>query len=69
MSIDDGLELFDLIMTTELLGKAERETNKQRAREHPRLARASAKLARVVGKLLEASGSGDGARLRSVAGD
>jgi TnpA family transposase len=56
-SIDDCLELFDLIMTTELLGKAERETNKQRAREHPRLARASAKLARVVGKLLEASGS------------
>jgi TnpA family transposase len=56
-SIDDCLELFDLIMTTELLGKAERETNKQRAREHPRLARASAKLARVVDKLLEAYSS------------
>jgi hypothetical protein len=56
-SIDDCLELFDLIMTSELLGKAERETNRQRVREHPRLARASAKLARVVGKLLEVSGS------------
>ena len=54
-SIDDCLELFDLIMTTELLGKAERETNKQRAREHPRLARASAKLAVAVEKLLEVS--------------
>ena len=57
-SIDDCLELFDLIMTTELLGKAERETNKQRARDHPRLARASAKLAVAVEKLLEMSASG-----------
>ncbi len=29
-SIDDCLELFDLLIVTELLGKAERETNKQR---------------------------------------
>ncbi|MGB0093309.1 MAG: hypothetical protein WBP81_12375 [Solirubrobacteraceae bacterium] len=65
-SIDDCLELFDLIMTTELLGKAERETNKQRAREHPRLARASAKLARVVGKLLEASGSEEMVRVSDL---
>ena len=36
--IDDCLELFDLLMVTELLAKAERETDKQRAREHPRLA-------------------------------
>jgi hypothetical protein len=57
-SIDDCLELFDLIMTTELLGKAERETNKQPARDHPRLARASAKLAVAVEKLLEMSASG-----------
>ena len=47
-SIDDCLELFDLMMVTELLGKAERETDKQRAREHPRLARAAVKLAAVV---------------------
>jgi TnpA family transposase len=56
-SIDDCLELFDLLMVTELLGKAERETNTQRAREHPRLARASAKLAVAVEKLLEVSAS------------
>ena len=65
-SIDDCLELFDLIMTTELLGKAERETNKQRVREHPRLARASAKLARVVGKLLEASSSEEMVRVSDL---
>ena len=69
-SIDDCLELFDLIMTTELLGKAERETNKQRAREHPRLASASAKLARVVGQAPGGIGlRGARARVRSVARD
>ncbi len=57
-SIDDCLELFDLLMVTELLGKAERETDKQRARDHPRLARASLKLAAAVGKLLDAASSG-----------
>jgi hypothetical protein len=31
-SIDGCLELFDVIMTTDLLAKAERETNKQRGR-------------------------------------
>jgi len=31
-SIDDCLELFELLMVTELLGKAKRETDKQRAR-------------------------------------
>jgi hypothetical protein len=57
-SIDDCLELFDLLMVTELLGKAERETDKQRARDHPRLARASVKLAAEVGKLLDVASSG-----------
>jgi hypothetical protein len=56
-SIDDCLELFDLLMVTELLGKAERETDRQRARDHPRLARASAQLAAAVGKLLDAASS------------
>ena len=68
-SIDDCLELFDLIMTTELLGKAERETNKQRAREHPRLARASAKLARWSASCWRRWARGDRARRGSVAGD
>ena len=57
-SIDDCLELFDLLMVTELLAKAERETDKQRAREHPKLARASVKLAAAVRMVLDASASG-----------
>jgi hypothetical protein len=57
-SIDDCLELFDLLMVTELLGKAERETSKQRAREYPRLVRASVKLAAAVAKLLDALSAG-----------
>ena len=65
-SIDDCLELFDLIMTTELLGKAERETAKKRAREHPRLARASVKLAAAVGKLLEVFSSIETMRIEDV---
>jgi TnpA family transposase len=54
-SIDDCLELFDLLMVTELLGKAEREATKEKVRQHPRLARASAKLAAAVEVLLEAT--------------
>ncbi|MDP1846378.1 MAG: Tn3 family transposase [Solirubrobacteraceae bacterium] len=55
---DDCLELLDLLMVTELLGKAERESVKEKARQHPRLARASAKLATAVEVLLDASAGG-----------
>ncbi|HUL45469.1 MAG TPA: DUF4158 domain-containing protein [Steroidobacteraceae bacterium] len=66
VSIDDCLELFDLIMTTELLGRAERETTKKRAREHPRLARALATLAAAVGRLLEALGQVETVRVEDL---
>jgi len=65
-SIDDCLELFDLLMMTELVGKASRETAKQRARQHPRLARASVKLAAAVKKLLEASSAGETIRVEDL---
>jgi hypothetical protein len=65
-SVDDCLELFDLLMVTELLGKAQRETEKQRAAQHPRLARASAKLAAAVRVLLEASASGEAVQVADV---
>ena len=55
---DDCLELLDLLMVTELLGKAERESVKEKARQHPRLARASTKLATAVEVLLDATGRG-----------
>jgi len=58
-SIDDCLELLDLLMVTELLGKAERASKDEKVRQHPRLARASAKLAAAVDVLLEATGGGE----------
>jgi hypothetical protein len=45
-------------MTTELLGKAQRESGKENARRHPRLARASARLAVAVEALFESDGWG-----------
>jgi hypothetical protein len=50
---DDALELLDLLMATELLGKAERDSDKDKVRRHPRLARALAKLAAAVEVLFE----------------
>ena len=57
-AIDDALELLDLLMATELLGKAERDSDKDKVRRHPRLARASAKLAVAVEVLFEVTGYG-----------
>ena len=57
-SIDDCLELLDLLMMTELLGKAEAAADKERARRHPELARHSARLAAAVEVLLEVTAVG-----------
>ena len=40
-------------MSAELLGKAQRDADKDKARKHPRLARASARLAVAVGALFD----------------
>jgi TnpA family transposase len=58
-AVDDCLELLDLLMVTELLGKAERESNAERLRQHPRLARASAILAQAMRVVLETTGRGE----------
>ena len=58
-AIDDALELLDLLMATELLGKAERDSDKDKVRRHPRLARASAKLAAAVEVLFEVTEYGE----------
>ena len=34
-AVDDALELLDLLMVTELVGRAERQAGKERARRHP----------------------------------
>ena len=57
-SIDDALELLDLLMSAELLNKAQREADKDKARKHPRLARASARLAVAVEALFDSDGWG-----------
>jgi hypothetical protein len=57
-AIDDALELLDLLMVTELLGTAERISEKETLRTHPRLARASMKLALAVSVLFEVTDHG-----------
>lgn len=52
-AVDDALELLDLLMVTELVGKASKEADKQKLRRHPGLARASAKLALAIRILLD----------------
>jgi hypothetical protein len=58
-AIDDALDLLDLFMTTELIGKAHQDTDKQTIKAHPRLASSSAMLVVVAEVLLEASSWGD----------
>ncbi|TMR30345.1 Tn3 family transposase [Actinomadura geliboluensis] len=57
-SVDDTLELLDLLMATELLNKAQTAANKETVRKHPKLARASARLAVAVEALFESDGWG-----------
>ena len=61
-SVDDALELLDLLMTTELVGRAQTASDKEKARRHPRLARASARLAVAVEALFDSDGWGGGGR-------
>ncbi len=68
-SVDDALEMLDLLMSAELVGKARREADKDKAASHPRLARASARLAVAVGALFDSDawgGEGEGPRVSQV---
>lgn len=49
LATDQALELFDLIMTTELLAKAERATTAEQIRRYPRVGRDAQCLAKAVG--------------------
>jgi Domain of unknown function (DUF4158) len=57
-SVDDTLELLDLLMATELLNKAQTAANKETVRKHPKLAKASARLAVAVEALFDSDGWG-----------
>lgn len=57
-AVDDALELLDLLMTTELLNKAQSAADKETVRRHPKLARASARLAVAVAALFDSESWG-----------
>lgn len=65
-SVDDALELLDLLMVTELLNKARSASDKDKVRTHPRLAKASARLAVAVEMLFAAEGWGEQVRIGEV---
>jgi Domain of unknown function (DUF4158) len=65
VAIDDALDLFDVLMSTRLLARAERATAAEHIRSLPRLARASATLARVVEGMLAVAETGRRCRSRS----
>ncbi|MBW8482611.1 Tn3 family transposase [Actinomadura parmotrematis] len=62
-AVDDCLDLLDVLMTTELIGKAETATSRERARQHPKLAKHSATLATAIDTLLETLEYGEDLRL------
>jgi TnpA family transposase/tellurite resistance protein len=57
-SVDDTLELLDLLMAAELVNKAQTAANEEKVRKHPKLAKASARLAVAVAALFEYDGWG-----------
>ncbi|MBC8092669.1 MAG: hypothetical protein H7Y15_12170 [Pseudonocardia sp.] len=52
---DDAVELFDVLMATELLARAQRQTRDEQARRYPRVSKDAGQPAAAVGVLLEAS--------------
>jgi hypothetical protein len=50
---DDVLELFDLLMVTDLMSRAERESKDEKLRRYPRVSRNAGRLADAVRVLLE----------------
>jgi TnpA family transposase len=68
-SVDDALEMLDLLMSAELIGRARTTSDKDKARRHPRLARASARLAVAVEALFDVDawgGAGEEPRVSQV---
>jgi TnpA family transposase len=53
-AVDDALELFDVLMTNDLLARAARQSRKEKLRRYPRLSKDAGRLAAAVGVLLDA---------------
>ncbi|HSK89835.1 MAG TPA: DUF4158 domain-containing protein [Euzebyales bacterium] len=58
-AVDDALDLFDVLITSKLLARAERESNKQKIRTFPKLGKASITMAAAMGVLLEITGANE----------
>ena len=65
-SVDDALDLFDVLMATNLLARAERKSKKERLRTFPKLAVASSKLAAVVKVIIAAAAGAQDVPLSKV---
>ena len=65
-AVDDCLELLDLLMTTDLLSKAEKAAGDEQKRRHPSLVRHSARLAAAVEVLFDVTDSGGELTLEQV---
>lgn len=53
-AVDDAFELFDVLMTNDLLARAARESRDEKLRRYPRLSKDAGKLAAAVGVFLDA---------------
>jgi hypothetical protein len=53
-AVDDALELFDVLMTNDLMARAARESREERLQRYPKLSKDAGKLAQAVGVMLEA---------------
>lgn len=63
---DDALGLFDVVMTHELLARAQRRTDDEKIKRYPRLSKDASRLAAAVGVLLEAREWGEDVSLAVV---
>ena len=57
-AVDDALDLFDVLMTNDLLARANRESRDEKARRYPAVSRDAGKLAAAIAVLLAAHGQG-----------
>lgn len=63
-AVDDTLELLDLLMSTELLNKANTAADKEKVRKHPKLTKATARLAVAAEALLDSEDWGSEEEVR-----
>ncbi len=63
---DDALELFDVLMTNDLMARAVKESKDDKLRRYPAVSRDAARCAAAVGVLFASDGWGDDVTLEAV---